>query len=111
MPQSSALTPRGSTSAWRRLRAQYQATLPQPCWRCGHVIQPTDRWQLGHLIDRADGGTDNHLAPEHARCGSSAGATAQGARARAARTAAAGPPSPVSLGGTPARTEIGRAHV
>ena len=89
---TSALTPRGSTSAWRRLRALHQATLPLPCWRCGQTINPTDRWQLGHLIDRADGGTDAHLAPEHAHCGSSAGATAQAARARNATTR--GRPSP-----------------
>lgn len=81
----SALTPQGSTRAWRKLRALYAATLPQPCWRCGHPITPTQPWQLGHIVDRADGGDDTRLAPEHRSCGSSAGAAAQTRRARQAQ--------------------------
>lgn len=79
----SALRPTRSTRAWRQLRAAHAATLPRPCWRCHHTIQPTDPWVLGHIIDRADGDDDQLLAPEHEHCGKSAGATAQVARARA----------------------------
>jgi hypothetical protein len=83
----SALTARGSTRAWRKLRAHHATTLPRPCWRCGETITPDMAWQLGHIIDRADGGTDDDVAPEHQHCGSSAGAAAQAQRRNTSRYA------------------------
>ena len=71
---SSALNGDGSSRAWRKLRAAYAATLPCACWRCGEMIEAGSPWHLGHVVDRAAGGGDERLAPEHASCSSRAGA-------------------------------------
>jgi hypothetical protein len=52
------------------------------------VIRPGDRWVLGHVIDRWRGGTDDRLAPEHARCSAESGARAAAASRRLRRAAA-----------------------
>lgn len=70
---ASALTENGSTRRWRRIRAAYALTLPVACWRCGKLIQQTDEWDLGHVVDRARGGGDDQLAPEHSKCSRAAG--------------------------------------
>ncbi len=70
---SSALNGDGSTRRWRKLRAWYAMTLPRACWRCGQMIRPGDAWDLGHVVDRARGGSDDRLAPEHQACSRSAG--------------------------------------
>lgn len=43
------------------------------CRRCGLPIAPGSPWDLGHAVDRALGGSDHDVAPEHARCNRSAG--------------------------------------
>jgi len=83
----SALTPAGSTRAWRQLRAAWNLRLinaaaaghPIACPRCAKPIHPNQAWDLGHTIDRAAGGTDRDgLQPEHAACNRRAGqATSQ----------------------------------
>lgn len=63
---------RRSTEARKRCRAM----LPHPCRKCGGEILPTDpesSWHAGHRDDRAAGGTDDGIEPEHARCNTSAG--------------------------------------
>jgi hypothetical protein len=60
--------------AWAALRVAYARSLPCPCWRCGETIEVGDEWHLGHVVDRALGGSDARLAPEHAGCSRSAGA-------------------------------------
>lgn len=74
---ASALTPTGSTHQWRQLRAAWAERIAEagswPCWRCPDPILPGMRWCLGHTTDRALGGTDDHLAPEHKRCSDSSG--------------------------------------
>lgn len=70
---SGAFGRRGDTRAWRRLRVGYGARLPVPCWRCGEMIWPGDAFDLGHVHDRALGGGDDDLAPEHRACNRSAG--------------------------------------
>lgn len=85
-------TPRGSSSAWRRLRQAYADRLTYtgsaPCWRdqhnltaigdpgltveqspnCLQIITPTDPWVLGHTTDRALGGDDTELSYECDPC-------------------------------------------
>ena len=60
--------------AWDALRVVYARSLPCACWRCGEMIEVGDPWHLGHVVDRALGGSDARLAPEHAGCSRSAGA-------------------------------------
>jgi len=60
--------------AWAALRVAYARSLPCACWRCGRMIEVGDEWHLGHVTDRALGGSDARLAPEHAACSRSAGA-------------------------------------
>lgn len=73
----SALTNQGSTWAWRNLRNDWQQRINDAggwtCWRCHHPIHPHTPFHLGHTTDRALGGNDDHLAPEHPRCSTSAG--------------------------------------
>ena len=47
-----------------------------PCWRCGRLILPTDARTLGHGVDRALGGGDDRLLPEHAGCSARSGGRA-----------------------------------
>ena len=90
MSQQSALTPRGSTRAWRTLRAHWADRIthaantgnPIRCWRCHRAILPGQPWDLGHRTDRADGGTDADTAPEHPHCNRRAGAQRQRPRVR-----------------------------
>lgn len=78
---TSSLTPNGSTRQWRKLRAAWTAKIemaaalgePVTCWRTGKPIYPTDTWDLGHRTDRADGGTDADVWPEHATPNRAAG--------------------------------------
>ncbi|HEY7487587.1 MAG TPA: hypothetical protein VH912_24240, partial [Streptosporangiaceae bacterium] len=73
---TSALTPHGSTTAWRRLRTHHQAILTTAwttgttieCRICHAPITPGQAWDLGHATPRARGGDDTNLAPEHAHC-------------------------------------------
>lgn len=78
MPTTSALRPTGSTRAWRQLRQPFADHLahvgPLNCRRCQQPIHHGDRWHLGHATDRALGGTDTDLWPEHEHCNTSAGA-------------------------------------
>jgi len=60
--------------AWAALRVAYGRMLPCACWRCGCLIELGEPWHLGHVIDRALGGSDARLAPEHADCSRRAGA-------------------------------------
>jgi hypothetical protein len=90
--------------AWAKLRTAYGRTLPCPCWRCGRMISPGEPWHLGHVVDRALGGTDERLAPEHAGCsrrsGSALGVTIARMRLRGVVT---GPTSRQPPPGTRAR--------
>lgn len=74
---TSALTPTGSTRAWRKLRAHHAELLELhgslDCWRCPEPITPATPWDLGHRTDRALGGNDTDLAPEHRHCSRTAG--------------------------------------
>ncbi|HEY7010134.1 MAG TPA: hypothetical protein VH395_14395, partial [Jatrophihabitantaceae bacterium] len=88
---TSALTTRGSTRAWRALRALWTPLVTADlvtCWRCGHPIRPGQPWDLGHRTDRAAGGSDGDARPEHRHATStcegnrSAGARAGNARRR-----------------------------
>jgi hypothetical protein len=79
----------GNTAAWQALRAMYGRALPLPCWRCRRLIMPGDRWHLGHVRDRALGGGDDRLAPEHELCSARAGARTGHLMARVRRRAAA----------------------
>ena len=78
---ASALTPTGSTRAWRRIRQPWTNHLqhvgPLPCRRCGQLIYAGDQWHLGHPdhAPRALGGDDTDLWPEHQHCSTQAGAT------------------------------------
>jgi hypothetical protein len=63
---------RASTNA----RAKCRLMLPWVCRRCGDMIRPEDpesSWHAGHREDRAAGGTEDGIEPEHARCNTSAG--------------------------------------
>jgi 5-methylcytosine-specific restriction endonuclease McrA len=72
----SSLRPRGSTTAWRRLRQWHQQFIPCPCGICGEPVRIGDRWQLDHRVPRAHGGGDlGNLQISHARCNSVKGAT------------------------------------
>jgi hypothetical protein len=71
----SALTPRGSTRAWRSRRQRWSDRLPVSCSRCGQPVQPWDAWDLDHTTPRALGGGDDTARPAHATCNRSAGAT------------------------------------
>lgn len=60
-------------------RARCKAMLPWVCRRCGGMIPrdaPDSTWDVGHAEDRAAGGTDTGLEPEHAKCNRSAGGKA-----------------------------------
>lgn len=72
---ASALTNRGSTRQWVRLRALHATTLPRDCPYCALPIQPWHRWDLDHATPRAHGGDDTHLRPAHQHCNRAAGAT------------------------------------
>lgn len=90
---SSSLRPTGSTWQWRKLRAAWTAKIemaaalgePVTCWRTGKPIYPTDQWDLGHKFDRADGGTDADVWPEHATPNRAAGAARTNSRRRTRR--------------------------
>jgi hypothetical protein len=69
----SAISANGSTRRWRKLRAAYSLMLPCTCPRCGELINRGDQWDLGHETDRAYGGTDDRLRPEHRSCSRAAG--------------------------------------
>lgn len=59
-----------------KARALCRAMLPHACRRCGNPILPTDpesSWHAGHREDRAAGGTEDGIEPEHAKCNTSAG--------------------------------------
>ena len=77
MIMASALRSTGSTRQWRKLRAAMEQRLVDhgalPCWRCGLPVTPDMPWNLGHVVDRALGGDDSALAPEHRRCSDSSG--------------------------------------
>ncbi len=63
---------RRSTAA----RAKCRAMLPWACRKCGGIISPDDpesSWDAGHAEDRAAGGSDLGIEPEHAHCNRSAG--------------------------------------
>jgi 5-methylcytosine-specific restriction endonuclease McrA len=74
----SALTSRGSTTRWRRLRTWWAQQLPLPCARCGLPVRPDDDWHLDHLVPRSIGGGDETARPSHARCNLSAGGVKRG---------------------------------
>lgn len=65
----------------RRARARISARgWPQPCCRCGRMVQPHERWQVDHYpISREQGKALGipldtlPTAPAHARCNESAG--------------------------------------
>lgn len=76
---TSALTPRGSTAAWRTLRTQAATHLTTigttPCAAdehhptCPGTITPTTPWNLGHAAgNRIDGADDTHLRYEYRAC-------------------------------------------
>ena len=71
----SALTDRGSTRRWRKLRQYYAQTLPQPCAHCGKTVQPGEPWDLDHTVARVHGGDDRQLQISHPHCNRSRGAT------------------------------------
>lgn len=75
---SSALLPSGGTSAWRKIRAEFERHLatvgPLPCRFCGQLVHAGDRWDLDHVTPRALGGTDDHLSVAHASCNRGEGA-------------------------------------
>jgi hypothetical protein len=73
-PERSALTARGGSHQWEVLRGLYAQLLPCKCWRCDRIISPSEPWHLGHIVDRALGGSDDLLWPEHARCSHRSGA-------------------------------------
>jgi 5-methylcytosine-specific restriction endonuclease McrA len=50
---SSALTDRGSTWRWRRIRARILARDGYRCWHCGGIAD-----QVDHLLPRSRGGGD-----------------------------------------------------
>jgi hypothetical protein len=67
------MTDSRSSRQWRKLRASFAARLPLPCARCGAMVSLSDTWDLGHAVDRALGGADDAVWPEHRRCNRSAG--------------------------------------
>lgn len=90
MTGTSSLTPHGSTTAWRKLRQQWQPLIEAgaiQCWRCHGTQGPLDptNWHLGHTTDRNHGGTDTDTRPEHPSCNLQ--------HANDAKTPAALPPS------------------
>jgi hypothetical protein len=72
----SALTPRGSTAAWLRLRrhlaeimdAHRAAGADVICRICNLPILPGQPWDAGHATPRCHGGDDTNVQPEHAHC-------------------------------------------
>jgi 5-methylcytosine-specific restriction endonuclease McrA len=78
--------PRTARQAWTgrkvmALRARVAATLPQPCSRCGQPVWPEQDWHLDHTVPLAHGAAPfdpEALWPAHARCNTTAGATAAG---------------------------------
>ena len=62
----SALTSKGSTRAWRKLRRYVIARDKGICWRCGRGGATT----ADHIIPRAHGGSDApaNLAAAHDKC-------------------------------------------
>src|SRR4051794_13966257 len=66
------------TKGWKRLRDEWRLRIDSQggvaCWRCGQLIKPGQQFHVGHLVDRALGGDESQLAPEHVRCSTSAGA-------------------------------------
>ena len=69
----SALTARGSTTRWTKLRALWAQQLPLPCGRCGQPVHPGEPWDLDHLVPRSAGGGDETARPSHRRCNLRAG--------------------------------------
>lgn len=85
--RGSALTSKGSTRAWSKMRENWKLRLinaatagrPLTCPRCSKPILPSDAWDLGHVVDRASGGTDaDGVRPEHAACNRRAGQALSG---------------------------------
>jgi hypothetical protein len=70
----SALTDKGGTRRWSKLRALWAARLPLPCPRCGALVTADQNWHLDHTDARAEGGADADARPAHARCNLAAGA-------------------------------------
>jgi 5-methylcytosine-specific restriction enzyme A len=72
----SALTSRGSTRRWRKLRAAVLARDRGICHLCGHAGART----VDHLVPRAHGGDDGmaNLAAAHGRCNEERGARVAG---------------------------------
>lgn len=74
--ESRIVTAKWGGRASTKARAICRAMLPHPCRRCGGAILPTDpetSWHAGHREDRAAGGTEDGIEPEHAKCNTSAG--------------------------------------
>ena len=65
------------TKGWKRLRDEWRLRIDSQggviCWRCAQLIRPGQRFHLGHVVDRALGGDESQLAPEHVLCSTSAG--------------------------------------
>lgn len=59
----------------RRARAMIRARgQVQACGRCGVDIDlDAEPWHAGHVVDRALGGTDDDVHPEHPTCNMRAG--------------------------------------
>lgn len=57
----------------KKARPKIEASLPQPCGRCGRVIYPGDKFIVGHQHDLAVHGQIEAYQPEHPRCSSKSG--------------------------------------
>lgn len=68
----------GSTRAWRRERARFEAMLPVPCSVCGLPVLPGSDWHLDHVVARVRGG--RAVWPAHKACNLSKGARRVGGR-------------------------------
>jgi len=62
------------TAAHRRARAALVARLPLDCWICGKPILTADDLNADHVNHVSMGGSDDQVAPAHARCNLTRGA-------------------------------------
>lgn len=83
IPEAEARESRVVAAKWggrasTKARARCRAMLPWACRKCGGEILPTDpesSWHAGHREgnEHRDGGNEDGIEPEHARCNTSAG--------------------------------------
>lgn len=73
----------------RAARAYWAPRLPQPCSRCGGVVDGSEPWDVDHLVEISRGGEGGleNTHPAHRACNRRAGQALGAAQYRARRAA------------------------